>query len=311
MRALSLNNFLSIIFLAAIALPGCHESKTPVAEPRENIKSAVQRVVIDPTAARNAGIEVAIAGPASLKETLPLYGMVQPNAERMRTVVARFPGVVKSVNATLGDHVNAGDVLATVESNDSLQTYPIKASIAGVITERTINSGETVGEHPLFTITDLSTVWVELSLFSRDRAQVKVGESVLIHAAEGGPTATGRVVWLSAVGSAATQSLSARVQLDNAKGSWTPGLYVVGDVTLGEAPVQVAVQTIALQNLDGKTVVFTETKDGYTARPVKIGRSDGTLTEIVEGLKPNERYVSANSFVIKADIEKSSIENDE
>lgn len=303
-------NFVPMISLAVlISVTGCREAKAPAAEPHEEAKSALQHVVIDPAAARNAGIAIATTGPASLKETLSLYGVVQPNAERVRTVVARFPGVVKSVNAALGDHIKTGDVLATVESNDSLQTYSIKAPIAGVITERAVNTGETVGEHPLFTITDLSTVWVELSLFSRDRAQVKLGQSVLVHSAEGGPTATGHVVWLSAVGSAATQSLSARVQLDNAQGLWTPGLYVIGEVALGEESVQLAVQTSALQNLDGKTVVFTETKDGYTVRPVKIGRSDGALTEILEGLKANEKYVSANSFLIKAEIEKSAAED--
>lgn len=312
MRALSMNDSALIIFLTAlIVLGGCSKSKTPIAEHHEEIKSAAQQVLIDPTAARNAGIAVSVAGPASLKEALSLYGVVQPNAERMRTVVARFPGVVKSVTAALGDHVKAGDVLATVESNDSLQTYAIKASIAGVITERSINSSETVGEHPLFTITDLSTVWVELSLFSRDRTQIKIGQSVNVRAVQDGPAATGHVVWLSAVGSAATQSLSARVQLDNAQGLWTPGLYVIGDVALGEESVPLAVQSSALQNLDGKTVVFTETKDGYAARAVKTGRSDGVLTEVLEGVSPNERYVSANSFVIKADIEKSSAEHDE
>lgn len=312
MRALSINNFALVIFLTAlVTLAGCSKSKTSIAEPHAEMKSTVQSVVIDPTAARNAGITVTAAGPASLKETLSLYGVVQPNAERVRTVVARFPGVLKAVNVALGDRVKAGDVLASVESNDSLQTYSIKASITGVITERAVNTGETVGEHPLFTITDLSTVWVELALFSRDRAQVKMGQSVRVHAAEGGPTTTGRVLWLSAIGSAATQSLSARVQLDNAQGQWAPGLYVVGEITLSEEPVKLAVQSAALQNLDGKTVVFAETKDGYIARPVKIGRSDGALTEIVEGLAVNERYVSANSFVIKADIEKSSAEHHE
>lgn len=304
---------LIVLFTVLLGLNGCSESQSPAPseEPHTESQAPAEGVAIDPTAARDAGIAVSTAGAGSLKETLALYGVIQPNAERTRQVVARFPGVVKSVNKTLGDHVKAGEILATVESNDSLQTYAIKAPIAGVITARAINAGETVTEQSLFTLTDLSTVWVELSLFPADRARVQVGQTVSVHATQGGPTATGRVAWLSSVGSAVTQSLAARVELDNRQGLWTPGLYVIGDITLSEQPVALAVQAGAVQNLDGKTVVFTEIKGGFRARPVKLGRSDGALTEVLSGIALNERYVSANSFVIKADIEKSSAEHDE
>lgn len=297
------------IFLIAVllSLTGCGESKSsaPAAELHAEA-TTLDRVVIDPEAARNAGIAVSTAVSGSLKETLMLYGVVQPNAEHTRQVVARFPGVVKSVNKALGDHVNAGDVLATVESNDSLQTYSIKAPITGVIAARVINTGETITDQALFTLTDLSTVWVELSLFPGDRAHVQVGQAVSIHATQGGPAASGRIVWLSSVGSTVTQSLAARVELDNRQGLWTPGLYVVGDITLSEQSIALAVQSDAVQNLDGKTVIFTESNGVYQARQVKLGRSDGVLTEVLEGIALNEHYVSANSFVIKADIEKSS-----
>lgn len=308
---------LLIVFTLLLGLAGCGESnsaaeKSAAKEAHEETAPAgAQKVSIDAAAARNAGIGISTAGPASLKETLSLYGVVQPNAERTRTVVARYPGVVKSVNKTLGDSVQAGDVLATVESNDSLQTYAVKAPMAGTVTARNVNTGESVAEQPLFTITDLSSVWVDLSLFSRDMAQVKVGQEVVVRAADGGPTSNGKVVWLSALGSATTQSRSARVLLDNSKGLWTPGLYVTGDLTLNERPVALAVKSSALQTLDGKTVVFAANNNAYEARAVKVGTSDGTLTEIVEGLEANTPYVSANSFLIKADIEKSSAEHDE
>ncbi|HSB97027.1 MAG TPA: efflux RND transporter periplasmic adaptor subunit, partial [Spongiibacteraceae bacterium] len=306
------NSGLLLILTMLLGLAGCGESnstaeKKPIKETREKTASvapsaqaapAAAKVSIDATAARNAGIAISTAGPASLKETLSLYGVVQANAERTRTVIARFPGVVKSVHKTLGDAVQAGAVLATIESNDSLQTYAIKAPLAGTITARNVNTGESVAEHVLFTITDLATVWVDLSLFARDMAQVKVGQEVAVRAADGGPTSTGKVVWLSALGSATTQSRSARVLLDNSKGLWTPGLYVTGELTLSERPVALAVQSSALQTLDGKTVVFSANNTTYEARPVKVGTSDGTLTEILEGLQPNTPYVSANSFLI-------------
>jgi len=316
---------LSTTVLSTAFLSGCGKSTAPaqVARAAEHGEAhAAPRVTIDADAARDAGIAISQAGPAALKETVTLYGVVQANADRTRTVIARFPGIVQSVHKMLGDSVQAGDVLATIESNDSLQTYALKSPLRGTITTRDINSGETVAGETLFTVTDLGTVWVDLSLSTRDIAQIKLGQEAAIRAVDGATdkatdktankttAASGKVVWLSALGSASTQSRSVRVLLNNEQGLWTPGLYVVGDLTLSERSVPLAVKATALQTLDGKSVVFIAANNTYEARAVKIGASDGALTEILEGLEPNTPYVSANSFVIKADIEKSSAEHE-
>ena len=127
-----------------------------------------------------AGLEVVEAGPAQIRETLPLYGTIAPNAERMREVAARFPGVIRSVAKRIGDSVRQGETLATVESNESLQTYAVTAPLTGVVTARNANPGEQTGDKPLFTVADLSTVWVELSLFPRDVARIRVGQQVRV-----------------------------------------------------------------------------------------------------------------------------------
>eukprot|EP00456_Euglypha_rotunda_P075272 TRINITY_DN6952_c0_g1_i8.p1 TRINITY_DN6952_c0_g1~~TRINITY_DN6952_c0_g1_i8.p1 ORF type:complete len:300 (-),score=69.52 TRINITY_DN6952_c0_g1_i8:22-921(-) len=193
-----------------------------------------------------AGLKVAPAGPGKIAETLPLYGVVKPNAERVRSVTARFPGVVRSVSAKIGDSVKQGSTLATVESNESLQVYPISSPLAGVVTERLTNPGEQAELQPLFTVADLSSVWVELALFPRDRARVQLGQAVRVQTADGGLSAEGKVVFVSPLGSAATQSLTVRVLIDNSSGAWSPGLYVRGEITIGEvmAPVTVPVSEI-------------------------------------------------------------------
>lgn len=305
--------------LTAALLVGCGEKITPAknaADGEAHAETASQGIALDDTALRDAGIAIETAAPAALKETLTLYGIVQPNAERTRQVAARFPGVVKAVAKNIGDRVGAGDTLATIESNDSLQVYAVKAPIAGTVTARHVQPGETVAEQALFTITDLSTVWIELTLFARDVAQVHVGQDVAVAAVDGGLQGNGRIRWVAALGSADTQSLAARVQLDNDSQRWTPGLYVSGDVTLAERPVALAVRSTALQRVDGDTVVFVALDDTagdlrrFAARAVKIGRSDATFSEIVAGLAPNDRVATANSFVLKAELEKSAAEHD-
>ena len=73
------------------------------------------------------GIIVEVAGPAVVRDILPLYGTIVPNAERMRDVAARFPGTIRSAAKKIGDSVKQGETLAVIESNESLQTYSLTA----------------------------------------------------------------------------------------------------------------------------------------------------------------------------------------
>lgn len=259
--------------------------------------------------ARSMGIRTAVAGPGSLRERLSLYGSIHPNAERVREVAARFPGVVRSVSARLGEPVKAGQLLATVESNESLQTYAVTAPISGLVTQRAANPGEATGERALFVISDYASVWAELSVFPRDRARLQAGQAVKITAADAQQSGEGRI---GAIASAegGGPMLVARVPLDNAQGQWMPGQFVTAEVVIGESPVPVAVPNAALQGFRDFTVVFAQVGETYEVRMLDLGRSDGEMTEVLGGLKPGTRYVSANSYLVKADIEKSGASHD-
>ncbi len=97
---------------------------------------------LTPQAREAAGLSIVAAGPALLVESLPLYGVIKPNAERLRSVTARFPGVVREVSVKVGDRVRQGQPLARIESNESLQVYTTSSPLAGVVTERFTNPGE-------------------------------------------------------------------------------------------------------------------------------------------------------------------------
>jgi cobalt-zinc-cadmium efflux system membrane fusion protein len=268
-------------------------------------------IKLTPQQLQSAAIKVASAGPATIRERLPLYGVVAPNAEHVREITPRFPGVIRSVTKRLGDAVRQGETLATVESNESLQTYALTAPLSGVVTARNANPGEQTGERALFTVADLSTVWVEVSLFPRDRSRVRVGQSVGVKSGETGHAADGKVVYVAPFGSASNQTLTARVLLDNTEGLWAPGLYVTVDVTLAETQVAVAVRNVALQTLDERTVVFTQGPEGFRPQPVEVGRSDDEATEIHSGLKAGDRYVADNSFILKAELGKGEAGDDD
>lgn len=296
------------LILSVVALTACgksSKSSDSTAVEQSERATASSTIKLSPEQLKAADIGTAVAGPINIRETLPLYGVIAPNAERTREITARFPGAVRSVNKKVGDAVRQGDSLAAVESNESLQTYSIAAPLAGVVTVRNANPGEQTGEKMLFTVTDLSTVWVELSLFPRDVAKVKVGQNVRIKSSDAGLQAEGKVVFVSPFGQAANQTLTARVLLDNKERRWAPSLYVSAEVTLTQTEVPLAIRSQAIQMLDGRSSVFVQGKDGFTPHEVKLGRRDSETVEILSGLNVGDTYVTANSFVLKAELLKS------
>lgn len=267
------------------------------------------RTTIAADVARDAGIGTATAGPGSISDELLLYGAIGPDTTRIRQVHARFPGVIRTVTRSVGDAVRAGEPLATIESNESLQTYSVAAPIAGTITARHAAPGEQTDQESLFEIVDFSSVWAELDVFSRDRPRLREGLPVAI-TTDNGLTASGTIAYLAPVGNRASQSLTARVVLDNSDGRWTPGQFVEGRVTIATTPVDLAVPLSALQRFREFDVVFAQVGETYEVRMLTLGRRDANSVEVLEGLAPGTTYVTENSYLIKADIEKSGASHD-
>jgi cobalt-zinc-cadmium efflux system membrane fusion protein len=272
------------------------------------------RTTIAAKIAADAGVKTGKAGPATIADTVTLTGRIVPNAEYVRAVTARFPGAIRSVAKSIGDPVKPGEALASVESNDSLQTYAVVSPIAGMVVERHANPGEGAGGEPLFVIADYTQLWSELSLFPRDLARVKLGQSVRLRTVDGDIEGSGRIVRIAPAEGAQHGSLSgvytARVALDNARGHWTPGLFVQGVVQVGEAPVPLAVRRSGLQVFRDFTVVFAQIGETYEVRMLELGRRDETHVEVLGGIEPGADYVVENSYLIKADIEKSGASHD-
>jgi len=303
--------FRSGLIVTVLALSACEQPAAPPATHDAHEAPAVLMARISDAAAAKVGIVVATAGPSTIRERLPLYGTVRPNAERVREVVARFPGFIKTVTKATGDAIAKGEVMATIESNESLQTYPVLAPMSGTVTAREADPGEQAGSEVLFSITDLATVWIELSLFPADVARVRHGQKVEIASVDGRLHGTGTIDLVGALGQSASQTLTARVTLPNPDRQWTPGLFVNATVELGADPVPVAVALTAIQTLDGAATVFVPVDGGYAPRSVTTGRADDAHVEIVAGLAAGEVYVSAGSFVIKAELGKAGLEEEE
>jgi len=267
------------------------------------------RTKIETAVAKALEIETSIAGPVVLQESIDVFGQVVANAERVRDIHARFDGVIKSVAFSIGDKVEKGQSLANIESNESLKLYSIKAPISGVITYRNANSGEQTGGRNLFTITDPSSVWVDLSLFPAVQKRVRIGAPVTVNAAASEQSASGTIATINVIAEA-NQSVKARVVLDNKDGAFVPGSYVKAKIKVAEHPVALAVKRSGLQAFRDFTVVYAQIGEEYEVRMLELGKQDNEWVEVLGGLNVGTKYVSKNSYVIKADIEKSGAAHD-
>ena len=266
------------------------------------------RVFISDAKLAAAGVALGAAGSAVLSETLHLNGMLRANQESVVQVTPRFPGVVRDIRKRIGDAVVKGDQLASIESNQSLTTYDLKAPISGTVIERQISLGEYASEQkPAFVVADLSTIWVELSVYRHDFKRVRIGDEVLIDPDDGGGDVKATISYVSPVGASDTQTALARAVLTNPDGRLRPGLFVTARLVLAKRNARVAVRVGAIQTLENKTVVFVREGDKIEARPVLIGESDARHAEVKSGLSEGERYVAENSFVVKAEMYKGGV----
>ncbi len=260
-------------------------------------------VKLNPTQLKNAKLTIEPAAAGTIRESLVVNGIVQPNEEQVAAVLPRFGGVVRAVSKRLGEPVRKGEVVAKIESNESLTQYDIVAPIGGTVIERKGVLGEYADKDKrLMVIADLSTLWVDFRVYQQDFPKLKLGQSVEISL--NGARRTAKISYISPIGMTDTQSMLARAVIDNKDGAFRPGLYVTGRVLIAEQKVAVAVKQSAIQHVNGKPVVFVEIKEGLEAREVEFGLKDDELIEVIFGVVAGDKVVTANSFVLKAEIGK-------
>ena len=277
------------------------------------------RTHIHDTMAQKLGIETDVVGARAFSDTVNVYGKLTIPPQSIRHVSARFPGEIKTVHAALGDKVKKGQLLMTVESNESLQTYQIKSPIDGVITEQDVGVGEQAIEQTLLTIINLDTLIAELSVFPMDANKVVVGAPVSIRPTQGRNPMQSRETERLAVQAKvfdvlpqvnAQQAFVYRVNVPNTDGKLRAGQFVAAEIGVGEYTVPMAVKTAGLQRFRDFTVVYAKVGEAYEVRMLTLGRQSGEWTEVLGGIKPGTEYVTENSYIIKADIDKSGAAHD-
>lgn len=188
----------------------------------------------------------------------------------------------------------------------------ITAPFAGTVIDRTAVLGEYARAYrPLFTIADLSSVWVETNLYERDLGSVRVGAPATASvAAYPDERFTGRVTYISSVVDKETRTVKARVEIPNPDRRLKPGMFA--DVLIAKArrrPV-LSVPKTALILLQGQMTAFVAQGDGFKPRPVETGARNGDRIVVKSGLEPGDRVVVSGAYALKARLLKSQISAD-
>lgn len=267
------------------------------------------RTTIPAGIAKEAGIKTEVAGPAVVRNTVALVGTIALDANRHVEMKARFPGIVRAVSVQQGQRVRRGQTLVVVEGNESMRTYPVVAPFDGVVLARHANVGDVADSNALVELADMSDVWVELRAIGTDADQLAPGQEVAITSATGENKAYGKIDTLLPIASFG-QSVVARVAIPNEGGKWRPGMTITASVTVDARDVPLAVKESGLQRFRDFTVVFAEVGSTYEVRMLELGERDGEYVEVLGGLKPGTRYVTEQSYLIRADIEKSGASHD-
>jgi cobalt-zinc-cadmium efflux system membrane fusion protein len=217
--------------------------------------------------------------------------------------------------------LNADEVVTTAKKDEttpnqsSLRRYELRSPLSGRVVERKVDVGTAVGKEgdpaDLYTVADLSTVWVELAVPTTDLAKVKEGAEVLIAARDedAGQRAKGKIIFVSPILNAETRSARVIAALPNQDFSWRPGTFVAAEIQVGQDAVKMRVPRDALQSMGGEKVAFVRTPEGFERRDVKTGKADDVSVEIVSGLSPGDEIAMTNTFLLKAELGKGEAEH--
>ena len=281
----------------------------------------------------SAGQSLATLDSVELGEALGRYhqsktklALAQSSMDRIKGLVEKKIAARKDILQAETDYKMAQTELYTDEERLSLYgvatadlrgdghkkpLLPVRSPIGGIITEKHAIVGELSDpSKSLYTVADLSNVWVMVDINEKDLAKVRKGQTATVMVgAFPELKLKGRITYIADLVNEATRTVKARIEVANPGRKLKPEMFATAELALAaDAPPVIAIPEDALQDLDGKKVVFVaEGEAEFGARQVQAGRTAGGMIEIVSGLKEGERYAVKGAFILKSELKKGEV----
>lgn len=337
---------------------------------------------LTPEEARSAGIKLETLVAQGFADTVTVTATIRPNQDRIARVAPRVEGRIVQVTASLGDNVQAGQVLAVLDSltlgeaqsalqraqsvhrvaqsdfkraellsadeiipqrellrarsaletavadlraaEDKLRllggvasasgraasTFPLTAPLAGTVVQKKATLGELGSpSEPLFSVADLSTVWIEANLTEDKLARVKAGAAATVTVtAYPGERFAGRVTYVASMLDKDSRTTPARIEVSNKDRRLKPEMFASATIETGATrDPALAVPSGAVMLMQGQPTVFVAKGGGYELRAIDPGEKVGGRTVIKSGLKAGDQVVAEGAYALKARLLKSQI----
>ncbi|MGE0393565.1 MAG: efflux RND transporter periplasmic adaptor subunit [Vicinamibacterales bacterium] len=262
-----------------------------VAEARERLVSA--RAMLDAHDRELRRLEQLRAiGAASQQELERAHAEHAAQTAGIETAQARL--------ALLGAEEEAGSAASTIQ---------VRAPSAGIVTARAANPGQNVDPAmALFTISDLSSVWVVADVYERDLAAVRVGQAARVTAgAYPDQALAGRVTYIDPAMRGETRTAQVRVHVPNPTGHLRLGMFADVRIERSSGTEAVVVPRSAVQTIGNRQVVYlpvTGRAGAFVEREVRLGEASGDEVPVLSGLAAGDVVVTEGGFSLRAEIDR-------
>ena len=252
--------------------------------------------------------QVAVFNAVAAEKRLRLNGADDKVVAKLRALVPKVaslkPCLCDDPNCKEGKLPSVADIMG---KDGRFAWYALGAPFDGTVIAKHIVMGESIDETAeVFTIADLSSVWVDLAISQNAIASVKKGHAVRVRLPDGSTSET-KIEFISPIVAANTRTALARATLRNPNGQFKPGTFVDTGILVPSEKEAVVIPKASVQLVNDHTCVFVWGKSDFELREVKTGITDGRQIEILQGLQSGEAVVSENAFHLKAEFAKSAV----
>lgn len=200
-------------------------------------------------------------------------------------------------------------------SNGEHPLIPLSSPINGTVIEKSVSQGEVVGpDKVLFTVADLSSLWVVIDIFEKDIALVEPGMSVkLTVSAFPEKVFKGKISYAGDVIDEKSRTAKARVTVENSSGLLKPGMFATVSIesAAGSVEKQVTIPQESVILEGSRRYVFIPTgPESFKKREISVGRTAGKWVVVTGGLKEGDTVVTAGSFILKSELKKEELAGD-
>lgn len=234
----------------------------------------------------------------ALQLTVPVPATIRAHTERPVAVQSPLAGVVEGSLPALGASVHAGGVLAAISTAAGSQK--IKSSVPGVVAVVHVSAGDAVEPgQTLFTLLDLSRVWVEARVYEADLPRAIASTRAFVEI-PGFARRESRIVHSGGTLDAATRTVPFVFEMDNRDGLVRLGMTGQAHIVTAESSSGVAIPASAVLDEGGRPTAYVQVSgESFERRLLKPGMREGDWVQIREGIKPGERVVTKGALHIR------------